>query len=72
MTKSERIVLLEVKGPQLQHYDRAKAGARHSIYGRVSMVGKGWNGSGFLVWRLTQKDELVDDGRFEVARLRHD
>lgn len=36
------------------------------------MVGKGWNGSGFLVWRLTQKDELVDDGRFEVARLRHD
>lgn len=66
------IVLLEVKGPQLQHYDRAKAGARHSVYGRVFMVGKGGDGSGFRFWRLTEKDELVDDGPFEVARLRHD
>ena len=66
------VVLLEVKGPQLQYFDRAKAGARHSVYGRVFMVGKGGDGAGFRFWRLTEKDELVDDGPFEVARLRHD
>lgn len=66
------IALIEVKGPHLQHFDRAKAGARHAVYGKVFMVGKGGEGSGFRFWRLTDKDELVDDGPFEVSRLKYD
>lgn len=70
--EGEGIALIEVKGPHLQHFDRAKAGAKHAVYGKVFMVGKGGEGSGFRFWRLTDKDELVDDGPFEVSRLRYD
>lgn len=63
------IALLEVKGPHLQHFDRAKANARHVAYGRVPMVGKAGADGGFRMWRLTEGDDLVDDGPFEVARL---
>jgi hypothetical protein len=65
------VALSEVKGPHLQYFDRAKAGAFHAKYGRVFMVGKelGSDGS-FRFWRQTQ-DNLVDDGKFEVPRMRY-
>jgi hypothetical protein len=66
------IALIEVKGEHLQDYDRAKAAARHPVYGRVFMVGKRKGSEGFRFWRLTEQDELVDDGPFEAARLRYD
>lgn len=36
---------------------------------KIPMVGKAGTDCGFRFWRLTDKDELVDDGPFEVARL---
>lgn len=68
-TESGGIVLVEIKGPHIQHYDRAKANAKHATYGRVPMIGKAGADGGFRFWRLTDKDDLVDDGPFEVARL---
>lgn len=65
------VALIEVKGEHLQDYDRAKAAARHPVYGRVFMVGKRKGSEGFRFWRLTEQDELVDDGPFEAARLRY-
>jgi superfamily II DNA or RNA helicase len=70
-TEGEGIALSELKGPQLQQYDRAKAGAWHLRYGRVFMVGKPGAEGAFRLWRLTTEDELVDDGPFEVQRMRH-
>jgi superfamily II DNA or RNA helicase len=69
--EGEGVALSEVKGPQLQQYDRAKAAARHLRYGRVFMVGKTAGSASFRLWRLANQDELVDDGPFEVPRLRH-
>lgn len=63
------IALAEVKGPQLQQYDKAKAGAVHSTYGRVFMVGKVGATGEFRLWRLAG-EQLVDDGLFEVQRMR--
>lgn len=72
--EGEGVALIEVKGPHLQHYDRAKAAAKHVVYGKVFMVGRevGGESAGFRFWRLTDKGELVDDGPFEVTRLRYD
>lgn len=70
-TEGDGVALSELKGPQLQQYDRAKAGARHLRYGRVFMVGKNGAEGAFRLWRLTTDDELVDDGPFEVHRTRH-
>jgi hypothetical protein len=70
-TEGDGVALGELKGPQLQQYDRAKAGARHLSYGRVFMVGKRGAEGSFRLWRLTLEDELVDDGPFEVDRMRH-
>ncbi len=70
-TVGDGIALIEVKGEHLQDYDRAKAAARHPVYGRVFMVGKRKGSEGFRFWRLTEQDELVDDGPFEAARLRY-
>lgn len=64
------VALSEVKGPQLQQYDKAKAGARHTAYGRVFMVGKPGAEGNFRLWRLAN-GLLVDDGPFEVPRLRY-
>ena len=69
-TEGGGVALSELKGPQLQQYDRAKAGARHVTYGRVFMVGKPGVDGSFRLWRLTTEDQLVDDGLFEVQRLR--
>ncbi|MCX8086624.1 MAG: DEAD/DEAH box helicase family protein [Rhodocyclaceae bacterium] len=71
-TAGEGVALIEVKGEHLQEFDRAKAGARHPVYGRVFMVGRRRGVEGFRFWRLTAQDELVDDGPFEAARLRYD
>ncbi|KVD48830.1 hypothetical protein WI85_16495 [Burkholderia ubonensis] len=66
------IALLEFKGPQLQQYDKEKAGAVHMHYGRAFMVGCGSKEKKELrLFRLVEK-ELVDDGLFEVGRLRYD
>ncbi len=70
-SEGDGIALLEVKGPQLQQYEKAKAAARHPDYGRVFMVGKKDKKSDFRLWRLTQEGELVDDGPFEFVRLMH-
>jgi hypothetical protein len=70
-TEGEGVALAELKGPQLQQYDRAKAGARHLRYGRVFMVGKPGAEGAFRLWRLTTEDDLVDDGPFEAPRMRH-
>lgn len=69
-TEGQGIALSEVKGPQLQQYDKAKAGAVHMVYGRVFMVGKTGPEGGFRLWRLAGEN-LVDDGPFEVQRLRY-
>ncbi|KAF1035762.1 MAG: hypothetical protein GAK33_04628 [Burkholderia lata] len=65
------IALIEVKGPHLRQYEKAKAAARHPSYGRVFMVGKVSREGDFRLWRLTSEDELVDDGKFEFVRLHH-
>lgn len=68
-TESDGVVLVEIKGPHIREFDRAKANAKHTEYGRVPMVGKAGAEFGFRFWRLTEKDELIDDGPFEVSRL---
>lgn len=71
-SEGDGVALSEVKGPQIQQYDKAKAGARHSHYGRVFMVGKAGAEGSFRLWRLTERGQaLVDDGPFEVPRMRH-
>lgn len=68
-SEGKGIALLELKGPQLQQFDKAKAGAKHIEYGRVFMVGKEGRDGGFRLWRLAD-EQLVDDGPFEPQRLR--
>lgn len=70
-SEGDGIALLEVKGPHLQQYEKAKAAARHPDYGRVFMVGRKDRKSDFRLWRLTEEGELVDDGPFEFVRLKH-
>lgn len=71
-TEGDGIALSEVKGPHLQHFDRAKAAAVHLKYGRVFMVGKELNNDGsFRFWRRVSDGNLVDDGKFEVPRMRY-
>lgn len=66
------VALVEFKGPHLQQYDKEKAGASHSHYGRAFMVGaKGKGQKELRLFRLAH-GELVDDGLFEVSRLRHE
>lgn len=66
------VALLEFKGPQLQQYDKEKAGAVHMYYGRAFMVGVGTKDKKELrLFRLVAS-ELVDDGLFEVGRLRYE
>ena len=65
------IALVEFKGPQLQQYDKEKAGAVHDIYGRAFMVGYGKDRKDLRLFRLAGED-LVDDGLFEVSRLRYE
>jgi hypothetical protein len=66
------VALVEFKGPQLQQYDKEKAGAVHMHYGRVFMVGIGSkNKKELRLFRLVD-GELVDDGLFEVGRLRYE
>lgn len=70
--EGDGVALSEVKGPHLQYFDRAKAAAVHLKYGRVFMVGKelGKDNS-FRFWRKVSDDSLVDDGKFEVPRMRY-
>ena len=70
--EGDGVALSEVKGAHLQYYDRAKAAAVHIKYGRVFMIGKetGKDGS-FRYWRKVSDDSLVDDGKFEVPRMRY-
>lgn len=65
------IALVEFKGPHLQQYDKLKAGAVHAAYGRVFMVGHPKEKSALRLLRLVGED-LVDDGPFEVGRLRYE
>ena len=65
------VALVEFKGPHLQQYDKDKAGACHSSYGRAFMAGYGQNKKELRLFRLANND-LVDDGLFEVIRLRYD
>lgn len=68
----EGVALTEFKGPHLQQFDKEKAGASHMYYGRSFMVGVKNKGSTELrLFRLIEA-ELVDDGLFEVSRLRHE
>lgn len=71
-TTGDGIALVEFKGPHLQQYDKEKAAATHPLYGRVFMVGPiAGNQRELRLFRLAG-DELVDDGLFEVTRLRYD
>lgn len=66
------VALVEFKGPQLQQYDKEKAGAVHMHYGRAFMVGVGSKDKKELrLFRLLD-GELVEDGLFEVGRLRYE
>ncbi len=66
------VALVEFKGPQLQQYDKEKAGAVHMHYGRAFMVGVGARDKKELrLFRLVE-GALVDDGLFEVVRLRYE
>lgn len=66
------VALVEFKGPQLQQYDKDKAGAVHMHYGRAFMVGVGAKDKKEVrLFRLVDGD-LVDDGLFEVSRLRYE
>jgi hypothetical protein len=67
----EGVALVEFKGPQLQQYDKEKAGAIHAHYGRAFMVGEGKEKKELRLFRLLD-GELVDDGLFEVSRLRYE
>jgi hypothetical protein len=71
-TEGDGVALSEVKGPHLQNYDGAKAAAVHMMYGRVFMVGKELSNEGsFRFWRKVSDGNLVDDGKFEVPRMRY-
>lgn len=65
------IALVEVKGPQLQHHDRAKASARHGEYGSTFMVGYHPGKKDFVMLR-EENGQLYENGAFEVERLRYD
>lgn len=70
--EGDGVALSEVKGPHLQYFDRAKAAAVHAKYGRVFMIGKMLgNGGSFRFWRKVNDGNLVDDGKFEVPRMRY-
>ncbi len=66
------VALVEFKGPQLQQYDKEKAGAVHIHYGRVFMVGVSGKGKKEVRLFRMVDGELVDDGLFEVGRLRYE
>lgn len=63
------IALVEVKGPQLQYFERAKASAHHKIYGLTFMVGYNREKKDFVIFR-EEAGNLYENGRFETARLR--
>ncbi len=63
------VALAEFKGPQLQQYDKDKAGAVHMHYGRAFMVGVGAKDKKELRLLRLADGSLVDDGLFEVGRL---
>jgi len=65
------VALVEFKGQHLQQYDKMKAGAVHEVYGRVFMVGYSKEKQTLRLFRLVG-DDLVDDGPFEVERLRYE
>jgi hypothetical protein len=66
------VALVEFKGPHLQQFDREKAGAVHMHYGRAFMVGAAAKDKKELrLFRLVD-GALVDDGLFEVGRLRYE
>ncbi len=65
------LALVEVKGPHLQHYDRAKASARHKEYGSAFMVGYNTGKKSFVMFR-EENGQLHENGSFEVERLRFD
>ena len=65
------LALVEVKGPQLQHYDRAKASARHREYAGAFMVGYHPGKKSFVMF-WEENGQLYEHGAFEVARLRFD
>lgn len=65
------IALVEIKGPQLQHYERAKASARHKLYGQSFMVGYDKGKKDFVMFR-EEAGQLYENGRFEISRLRWD
>lgn len=66
------VALVEYKGPQLQQYDKEKAGAEHIHYGRAFMVGAAGKDKKELRLFRFLDGELLDDGLFEVGRLRYD
>lgn len=63
------IALVEVKGPQLQYFERAKASAHHKIYSLAFMVGYNGEKKDFVIFR-EEAGNLYENGRFETARLR--
>ena len=67
----EGIALVEFKGLHLQQYDKLKARASHDAYGRAFMVGYSKDKQALRLFRLVGED-LVDDGPFEVSRLRYE
>lgn len=69
--EGDGIALCELKGAHLLDYERKKSAAKHIKYGRVFMVGKSDNNGTFKFWRLNDEGLLVDDGRFEVQRMRY-
>ncbi len=75
-TEGDGVVLVEVKGPLREKTtEKVKAAATHPKYGRVMMVSRNSKKAPFRFYRLVQQAEgepvLVDDGPFEVQRLRH-
>ena len=65
------LALVEVKGPQLQHYDRTKAAARHKEYGTAFMISYQPGKKSFVILR-EENGQLYENGIFEVIRLRFD
>jgi adenine specific DNA methylase Mod len=65
------IALVEMKGPHLQLYERAKASARHKVYGLAVMVGYDKEKKDFVMFR-EEADQLFENGRFETSRMRWD
>ena len=68
---SNGIALVEMKGPHLQLYERAKASARHKVYGLAVMVGYDMEKKDFVMFR-EEADQLFENGRFETSRMRWD